>query len=59
MREAARERFSSPFMFYLWHPEGTSFSDEDYGKRDIDLLPPDDQECLIGLKVHEEEKPED
>ena len=59
MREAARERFCNPIISYLWHPDGTPFSDEDYGERDIGPPPPDDQERLIFLKADEEEKPED
>lgn len=59
MREAARERFSSPIISHLWHPDGTPFSDEEYRERGIDPPPPGEQEHLIILDADEEEHPED
>ncbi len=47
--EAARGRFSEPSISYLWHADGTPFSDEEYRERGIEPPPPGEQEELIIL----------
>ena len=49
-REAARGRFSEPFISYMWHADGTPFTDEEYRERGIDPPPPGEQEELIVLE---------
>ena len=48
-KEAARGRFSDPIISYMWHPDGTPFSDEEYRERGIEPPPPGEQEELIIL----------
>ena len=49
-REAARGRFSEPFISYLWHADGTPYTDDEYRAMGIDPPAPGEQEELIILE---------
>ena len=45
--EAARGRFSEPFISYLWHADGSPFTHEEYRERGIAPPAPGEQKELI------------
>ena len=47
--KAARGRFSDFHISYLWHADGTPFTDEEYRERGIDPPPPGEQKKLLLL----------
>ncbi|MDE0080032.1 MAG: hypothetical protein OXO50_21115 [Caldilineaceae bacterium] len=49
-REAARERFMSPMISHLWHPDGTPFTAEEYEERGVPVPHDIDEQPILNIR---------